>query len=110
MAYTNLIIMFLRVPLERLLGPKRSNASRMWTDQLVHSSVDHHEVVDHLLVVSAIDATVGADRLASERLQMPEKMQPIFVVVRSGEVLAANGARCCGVIPQSGGVFYLYDI
>ena len=86
-----LSFMFPGMKIESSLCPKRSNASRMRTDQLVHFSMDHHEVVDHPLVVAAVDAAVGTNRFADEQLQMRQKMQSIFVVA-AVEFPVANAA------------------
>ena len=81
----------------------------MRTDQLVHFSMDHHEVVDHPLVISAVDAAVGTNRFADEQLQMRQKMQSEFVVA-AVELPVANTAGWWSVfLPQNESGFLFDD-
>ena len=83
--------MLLKVALQGFLRAKRSDASSMRANELLHSSVDDEEVVDEVLVGGAVDTTLRAHRLADVRLQMRQQMQAILVGV-GVERLAAEAA------------------
>ena len=83
--------MLLQMHIECPSRSKRSNTICIRTNQLLHFSVDHHKVVDHPFVVSAVDATVGTNRFADEQLQVRQKMQSEFVVA-AVEFPVANAA------------------
>ena len=63
------------------LRPKRPNAIGIRTDELVHSSMDEHEVIYHLVSSVTISSTFVTNRLPVVRLQMPQKMRSVLVVV-----------------------------
>ena len=61
--------------------PKRTNAFFVKvTHEFLHASVDHEEMIYHALVSPAVDVAMRTDRLAGVNLQMPQQMQPQFVV------------------------------
>ena len=93
----NSIHVFFRVHQKRFSRSKRSNASGMWTDQLVHSSVDYHEVIDHLFVIFAVDATVGTNGFALKQFHVCQEMKSIIIfgILVS---LVANWAGFYGVL------------
>ena len=74
------------------LRPKRPNAIGIRTDELVHSSVDEHEVIYHLVRSVTISSTFVTNRFSVVSLQMPQKMRSVLVILRVGEFLVANGA------------------
>ena len=72
--------------------PKQSMAIWIWTDELVHSSVDEHKVIYHLVMSVTIGTTFVTNRFSVVSLQMPQKMRSVLVILRVGEFLVANGA------------------
>ena len=78
--------------IEGPLSTKRPYARRERTDQLVHSSMNHQEVVNHFLVSGAIDSADRTDRLAIEELEVVEQMRSVNIV-DGVESLEADAAR-----------------
>ena len=65
--------------LQRPLRPKGSDASWMMTNELLNLPVSHEEVVDHLLVLSAVDAALGTAGLPLVSLQVMQQMQSVGI-------------------------------
>ena len=71
--------MRLEVRVKRLPQAESSHAVRMRTNELLHASVDDHEMIDELLVRGAMNAAQRTRRFATVRLDVGHKMQAIIV-------------------------------
>ena len=67
--------MFLRVHFQRSFSSETSNTGWIMTNEFFYSSMRHQEMVDHLLVESAVDSAERADRLPSVSLHVLHQMQ-----------------------------------
>ena len=63
-ANSNSTTMFLGVQVERALSAKRSDAITILTNEFLDSRVHHEKVIDHLFMVTTIDATNEAQSLS----------------------------------------------
>ena len=71
--------MFPRVHFECSLRSETPHARSMQTNELLDSSVGHQEVIDHLLVMSAVDAALRTARFAFVHLHVLQQVQSVIV-------------------------------
>ena len=71
--------MRLEVRVKCLPQAESADALRMRTNELLHASVDDHEMIDELLVRGAINAAQWTHRFATVRLHVGHEMQAIIV-------------------------------
>ena len=92
----NTTSMFTHMHLQRSFGSKRSDATRVRTNQSIHFSVNHQEMIHHLLVIPAIDSAVGTRALPSIVFQMRQQMKSV-IVCRDVKDAATYAARFGGI-------------